>query len=117
MHYKPIYSHFSFTTNCMKAAIIGSSNLGKNGLAEKNIKQIVETLDQLGYDVTIFTPAYPMRDNIKFKGANCTINTNVFNFDLFARKSVLKLSNGISVGLIGLFSFDLIYKKFVDYDL
>jgi hypothetical protein len=101
----------------MKAAIIGSSNLGKNGLAEKNIKQIAETLDQLGYDVTIFTPAYPMGDNIKFNGSNCTINTNVFNFDLFAKKSLLKLSNGISVGLIGLFSFDLIYKKFVDYDL
>ncbi len=101
----------------MKAAIIGSSNLGKNGLAEKNIKQIAETLDQLGYDVTIFTPAYPMGDNVKFKGSSCTINTNVFNFDLFARKSILKLSNGISVGLIGLFSFDLIYKNFVDYDL
>ena len=117
MHYKPIYSHFSFTTNCMKAAIIGSSNLGKNGLAEKNIKQIAETLEQLGYDVTIFTPAYPMGDNIKLKGSGYTINTNAFNFDLFAKKSVLGLSNGISVGLIGLFSFDLIYRKFIDYDL
>lgn len=101
----------------MKAAIIGSSNLGKNGLAERNIRQIAETLDQLGYSVMIFTPAHPMGDNIKFSGSHCTINTNIFKYDLFARKSILKWSNGISVGLIGLFSFDLMYKQLVDYDL
>ena len=99
----------------MRAAIIGSSNLSLNGIAERNIVKIAEIISNQGYDVTIFTPP-DNNKNISFKG-EFTVNTNVFKMDLFARKTVINLSGGRTVGLIGLFSFDLIYQELMDYDL
>ena len=101
----------------MKAAIIGSSNLGLNGMAEHNVIQVADILDQMGYEVTIFTPP-----NYKEKDSNIVkmkynINTEIFKMDLFARKSFLKLTNGRSVGIIGLTSFDIFYKQLINFDL
>ena len=99
----------------MRAAIIGSSNLSLNGIAERNIVKIAEIIKDQGYDVTIFTPP-DNNKNMSFKG-EFTVNTNVFKMDLFARKTFINISGGRSVGLIGLFSFDLIYQELMGYDL
>jgi hypothetical protein len=99
----------------MRAAIIGSSNLGLNGIAERNVIQIAELLSTQGYDVTIFTPSDYDKNNAyqeKF-----VVNRSIFRMDMFARKTFINLTNGRSVGLIGLFSFDLFYKELKDYDL
>jgi glycosyltransferase involved in cell wall biosynthesis len=101
----------------MKAAIIGSSNLGLNGMAERNIIQVADILEQIGYDVTIFTPPNYKEnesDSVKMK---YNINTEIFKTDIFARKSFLKLTNGRSVGMIGLTSFNIFYKQLINYDL
>ncbi len=99
----------------MKAAIIGSSNLGLNGIAERNVIQIAESLAEKGYEVTIFTP--PDYDNDNIPSGKFRVNRTIYRMDMFARKTFIHLTNGISVGLIGLFSFDLFYKELIDYDL
>lgn len=99
----------------MRAAIIGSSNLGLNGIAERNVIQIAESLTEKGYEVTIFTP--PDYDNDHTPTGTLRVNRTIFRMDMFARKTFIKLTNGISVGLIGLFSFELFYKDLTDYDL
>ena len=99
----------------MKAAIIGSSNLGLNGIAERNVIQIAESLTEKGYEVTIFTP--PDYDNDNIPSGKFRVNRTIYRMDMFARKTFIHLTNGISVGLIGLFSFDLFYKELIDYDL
>lgn len=100
----------------MKAAIIGSSNLRKNGLAEKNVIQVANTLTQLGFNVTIFTPEYSsdIVDNTKIE---YQINTDIFKKDIFANKAILQLTKDRSVGIVGLFSFNLIYKQLINFDL
>ena len=95
----------------MKAAIIGSSNLGLNGMAERNVIQVADILEHLGYDVTIFTPPDYMNREINSLEMKFDINTEIFKMDLFARKLFLKLTNGRSVGMIGLFSFDMFYNR------
>ena len=101
----------------MKAAIIGSSNLKLNGMAERNVIQVANVLEGLGYDVTIFTPpCYLENHNSPLEG-NFLVNTDIFKMDLFARKSLLKLTNGRSVGMIGLFSFGIFYNQLMNYDL
>lgn len=99
----------------MKAAIIGSSSLGLNGIAERNVIQIAESLTEKGYEVTIFTP--PDYDNDYIPSGKFRVNRTIYRMDMFARKTFINLTNGRSVGLIGLFSFDLFYKELVDYDL
>ncbi len=99
----------------MRAAIIGSSNLGLNGIAERNVIQMAEIINGQGYDVTIFTPPGNNK-NINTNG-EFTVNTNAFKMDLFARKTFINLSGGRTAELIGLFSFDLIYKELTNYDL
>ena len=99
----------------MKAAIIGSSNLGLNGIAERNVIQIAESLAEKGYEVTIFSP--PNYDNDHIPSGKFRVNRTIYRMDMFARKTFINLTNGRSVGLIGLFSFDLFYKELIDYDL
>ena len=99
----------------MKAAIIGSSNLGLNGIAERNVIQMAESLTNKGYEVTIFTP--PDYDNDHTATGKFMVNTTIYRMDMFARKTFIQLTGGISVGLIGLFSFELYYKELKDYDL
>ena len=99
----------------MRAAIIGSSNLDLNGMAEKNVIQMAEILSNQGYDVTIFT----LPDNNKniILNGKFTVNSNIFKMDLFSRKTFIRLTDGRSAGLIGLFSFDLFSRELMNYDL
>ena len=99
----------------MRAAIIGSSNLGLNGIAERNVIQMAESLSTQGYEVTIFTPPDYYDDYIS--NGKFRVNESIFRMDIFARRTFIHLTKGISVGLIGLFSFDLFYKELMDYDL
>ena len=109
-----IYPFFIYIY-CMRAAIIGSSNLDLNGMAEKNVIQMAEILSNQGYDVTIFT----LPDNNKniILNGKFTVNSNIFKMDLFARKTFIRLTDGRSAGLIGLFSFDLFSRELMNYDL
>ncbi len=99
----------------MKAAIIGSSNLHLNGIAERNVVQLADALGKQGYEVTIFIP--PDYDKNNDTNLPYKINSSIFRMDMFARKTFIKITNGRSVGLIGLFSFDLFYKELLGYDL
>ena len=99
----------------MRAAIIGSSNLSLNGIAERNVIQMAEILSNQGYEVTIFTP--PDNEKNIISNKEFIVNSNIFRMDLFARKTLINLTGGRSTGLIGLFSFDLIYKQLINYDL
>ena len=99
----------------MRAAIIGSSNLSLNGIAERNVIQMAEILNNHRYEVTIFTP--PGNEKNVISNKEFIVNSNIFRMDLFARKTLINLTGGRSTGLIGLFSFDLIYKQLINYDL
>ena len=99
----------------MRAAIIGSSNLSLNGIAERNVIQMAEILNNQGYEVTIFTP--PDNEKNIISNKEFIVNSNIFRMDLFARKTLINITGGRSIGLIGLFSFDLIYKQLINYDL
>ncbi len=99
----------------MKAAIIGSAALEYNGGAERSATQIAYILKSLGYDVTLFSPEpFEIKENIK---VDFSYINNVFNGDIFANKFINKISNGVSIGFVGLFSFKNIYEKIKGYDL
>ena len=90
----------------MRAAIIGSSNLSLNGIAERNIIKMAEIVSSQGYDITIFTP--PDNNKNIIPSREFTVNSDIFKMDIFARKTFINLSGGKTAGFIGLFSFDLI---------
>lgn len=99
----------------MRAAVIGSSSLSLNGIAERNVIQMAEILSNQGYDVTVFTP--PDNDKTFQSNVKFFVNSDIFRMDIFASQTIYRLSGGRSSGFIGLFSFDLIYKKLIGYDL
>ncbi len=100
----------------MKAAIIGSANLEFDGGAERNVIQIANTLNELGYEVTVFGSG-----SINNKNNSIDLNFNyckdAFKYDIFANNFILKHTNGVSMGLIGLFSFKNIYENIKGFDL
>ena len=86
----------------MRAAIIGSSNLSLNGVAERNIIKMAEIVSSQGYDITVFTP--PDNNKNIIPSREFTVNSNIFKMDIFARKTFINLSGGKTAGFIGLFS-------------
>ncbi|WP_061950908.1 hypothetical protein [Acidiplasma cupricumulans] len=100
----------------MRALIIGSADLKYDGGGERNAVQIAEILMRMGYDVTLMGSGYPF---IRKNNVNVKFNyiENAFSDDIFSNRHLMKLTNGISMGFIGLFSFNKIWEKIKDYDL
>ena len=100
-----------------KAAIIGTQSLEFNGGAERNILQVAKILNSIGYEVTIFVPNIFDNKNINIDTSFFKYNNTTFNRDLFGKKFILKITGGISIGFIGLFSFKCILERIKNYDL
>ena len=100
----------------MKALIIGSSNLEFNGGGERNGSQVAEILSNIGFDVTYMGSGAPFerKSNIK---PNFNYIKDAFYFDLFSNSKIMKMSDGASMGLIGLLSFKKIWNMIKGYDL
>ena len=100
----------------MRALIIGSADLKYDGGGERNAVQIAEILMRMGYDVTLMGSGYPF---IRKNNVNVKFNyiENAFSDDIFSNRHLMKLTNGISMGFIGLFSFNKIWEKIKGYDL
>ncbi len=99
------------------AAIIGSQSMEFNGGAERNVLQIAKILNSLGYEVTVFAPPRFDNKNIDIDTSFFTYNNTVFNRDIFAKKPILKITGGISIGFVGLLSFKYIFSIIKNYDL
>ena len=100
-----------------RAAIIGSQSLEFNGGAERNVVQVAKILHSLGYEVTVFAPTKFDNKNIDIDTSLFIYDNTTFNKDLFGRKTMLKLTRGISIGFIGVLSFRYIFSRIKNYDL
>lgn len=101
----------------MRAAIIGNANLDYAGGAERSVKQMAQILSDNGYSVTIFSVDYMKHDIDKSVVKPFYEEINAFSFDIFSNKKLIKVSNGISMGFIGLISFWKIWEIIDGYDL
>ncbi len=101
----------------MKAAVIGSADLESNGGAEINVIQMANVLSQLGYEVTVFGSGSLNNNNSNNIDININYRKDAFKYNIFANEFILKHTNGISMGLIGLFSFKNIYENIKGFDL
>ena len=99
-----------------RAAIIGSQSLEFNGETERNVIQVAKIIHSLGYDVTIFTPVNFEDKGKKIDSFFFTYNNTAFNRDFFGKKFILKITRGLSIGLIGALSFRYIFSKIKNYD-
>jgi glycosyltransferase involved in cell wall biosynthesis len=100
-----------------RAAIIGSASLEFNGGAERNVLQIAKVLTSIGYEVTVFTPRPVNIKNAFIDTSYFNYVTTAFNMDLFGSKTMLRITHGTSIGFIGMFSFNNIYKYIKGFDL
>ena len=100
-----------------RAAIIGSQSLEFNGETERNVIQVAKIIHSLGYDVTIFTPVNFENKGKKIDSSFFAYNSTAFNRYFFGKKFILKITHGLSIGLIGALSFRDIFNKIKNYDL
>lgn len=101
----------------MKLAIIGSMNLEFAGGGEENAKDIADLLVHQGYDVTLFGSGIPRGYGGEIKKYNFHYVPSAFPFDIMASGTVLKVSNILSMGLIGIYTSRQIYEKVRGFDV
>jgi len=97
-------------------AILGSADLEYDGGGERNALQTSKIAKKMGFDVTIFGSGceYERNNHIAVNEVNYV--KNAFKFDIFGKKSILRLTHSKSTGLIGLFRFRRIYNIVKGYD-
>lgn len=105
------------TSEQLKLAIIGSMNLEFAGGGEENAKDIAELFTRQGYDVTLFGAGIPRGYDGKIKEYNFNYIPSAFPFDIMASGTVLKVSNILSMGLIGIYTSKQIYEKIKGFDV
>jgi glycosyltransferase involved in cell wall biosynthesis len=98
-------------------AIIGSLNLEFAGGGEANAKDIAELFVRNGYDVTLFGSGMPSGYKLKEVKYPFKYEPNAFTFDIMAKGTVLKISHILSMGLIGIYTYNHIYEKIKDFDI
>ncbi len=100
----------------MKALILGSSDLEFDGGGERNAIQTANILLQMGYDVTLMGSGLPFKRkdhvDVKFRYI-----PSAFGNDIFSNAKLMNITNGISMGFVGLFSFRKIWQLIQGYDL
>ncbi len=98
-------------------AVLGLSDIECGGGGERNAIDLAEITSRNGLNAFLIGSGCPM-----FKGATIIENKNIhyypssFRFDLFARRTILRMTNGSSMGLIGLFDFSKIEKTIDVYE-
>ncbi len=101
----------------LKLAIIGSMNLEFAGGGEENAKDIADLFTRQGYDVTLFGSGIPRGYDGKIKKYNFSYVPSAFPFDIMASATVLRVSNILSMGLIGIYTSRQIYEKVKGFDV
>ena len=100
----------------MKALILGSSDLEFDGGGERNAIQTAGILMEMGYDVTLMGSGLPFKRkdhvDVKFKYI-----PSAFGHDIFSNKKLMNITNGISMGFVGMISLKKIWKMIRGYDL
>ena len=101
----------------MKLAIVGSMNLEFAGGGEANARDIAELFVRQGYDVTLFGAGIPKGYETKAGKYSFNYVPDAFTFDIMATGPVLKFSHILSMGLIGIYTYNRIYEKIKDFDV
>jgi glycosyltransferase involved in cell wall biosynthesis len=100
-----------------KLAILGVTDLEYDGGGERNAVQFANVASRLGYDVTIYGGGCYFERSKVVNLVNAKYIRNAFSFDFFARKSIIRLTRGISIGLVGLFGFGRIWNIVSSHDV
>ena len=111
------YNSLIMPSGQLKLAIIGPMNLEFAGGGEENAKDIAELFTRQGYNVTLFGSGIPRGYNGEIKKYNFKYIPSAFPFDIMASGTVLKVSNILSMGLIGIYTSRQIYEKVRGFDI